>query len=191
MKAAALILCLCCPLAHAKDKSNSYQMGVLVDSHGVSDGTITDTFDCGDRLLGKTTCSGGVYANSVTLYRIKVAGGIWVIETRQQALDSAMRRLIDEEPTHFKAEKKNPLDFMKYGDRVLFRVETHRKLVRTETDIYIPYADKPDKEASFVGHLESDAPTSAPVPKSDNVKAMCDAHKLSPQLEAQLCKAAR
>jgi allophanate hydrolase subunit 1 len=44
-------------------------------------------------------------------------------------------------PTHFKSEKTNPLDLLKPGDRVLFRVERHKKLLGVEADMYVPFAD--------------------------------------------------
>jgi hypothetical protein len=43
-------------------------------------------------------------------------------------------------PMHFKSEKDNPLDVLKGGERVLFRVEKHQKLNGVEISVYIPYA---------------------------------------------------
>jgi hypothetical protein len=173
--------------AYAKDKSSTYQLGTYITSSAVADGTITDNFDCGTRTLGSTVCSGGVYANQVIVYRVQVADGVWFLETEREANDSSARNVLGDQPFHFKGEKQNPLDLLKNGDRVIFRVETHKKLFGVDTDIFIPFADNPTKEAKFVGTF---APATVPVkpsPQSDNVRAMCDSHKLSPELEKQFC----
>jgi hypothetical protein len=81
-----------------------------------------------------------------------------------------------------------PLDFLKSGDRVLFRVEIHRKIGGKEIDVYIPYADNPSKEVKFLGEFVPLVPQSVLPPKpTDNVKAMCDSHQLPPELEKTYC----
>jgi hypothetical protein len=111
------------------------------------------------------------------------------LETARQAEDAQMRRIFNDEPLHFKREKSNPLDLLKTGDAVLFRVVHRKTLIGGGYDeIYIPFADNPNKEAKFEAWF--DPKTNLPVkpaPVSDNVKAMCDAHKLSPELEKQYC----
>jgi hypothetical protein len=174
-------------LAYGKDKSDTYQLGTYVTSVAVSDGTTSDNIRCGDGSLGTTVCSGGVQANGVTVYQIQVDGGVWYVETDRQVADSMARRVFNSEPVHFKGEGLNPLDLLKAGDKVLFRIETHKKIGGTETDIYIPFASNPDKEAKFVGAFHPAVVPAAPARPSDNVRAMCDAHKLSPELEKQLC----
>lgn len=160
-----------------------YQMGTYVRAHSVADGTITSTIH-GDG----TTVAGGVYENRVTLYTVKVADGMWRLETARQAGDSMMRGM-GWTPAHIKSEKPNPLDFLKDGDRVLFRVERHKKIGGTETDVFIPYADQPNKECKFIGtFIPAVLPGStAPRKPTDNVRAMCEAHKLSPEQEKQFC----
>jgi hypothetical protein len=91
------------------------------------------------------------------------------------------------DPVHFKKEKPNLLDALKPGDRVMFRVEYHRKLDGTEKDVFIPKADDPNKEEKFIGTFTPALAPMQPKPSLDNVRAMCDAHKLSPELEKQLC----
>jgi len=176
-------------LGYGKDKSNTYQLGTYITSAAVSDGTTSNNIRCGDGSLGTTVCSGGVQANGMMVYQIQVDDGVWSVVTERQASDSMTRRVLNSEPLHFKAERANPLDLLKGGDRVLFRVERHRKLVGAETDIYIPFADNPDKEAKFVGVFHPAMVAAPPARPSDNVRAMCDAHKLSPELEKQLCSA--
>jgi hypothetical protein len=170
-----------------KDKSNDYQVGTYLSAVAVDDGTITSTIR-GDG----TTVAGGVYGNHVVVYKIKVADGTWSAETLRQALDSSMRNL-GQTPAHFKSEKPNPLDLLKSGDKVMFRLEKHKKLIGgIETDMYIPFADNPKKEVEFVTTFEPNvAPTQLPTGPTDNVKAMCDSGRLSPELHKQFCEGAK
>jgi hypothetical protein len=174
----ATILLLASVPSFAKDKSKDYRIGTYVGSETVKDGTLTSTLH-GDG----TTVAGRVYENSLRAYRINVDGGAWLAVTMRQAGDSFDRRVLGDTPLHFGPEKKNPLDFLSPGARVMFRVETHRKLLGSETDMYIPFADNPDKEVKFVA-IFRDAAAAAPAPAkpTDNVKAMCDSGRLSPEL---------
>jgi len=169
--------------AFAKDHSNDYKVGTFISATAVADGTITSTLH-GDG----TTVAGDVYANHVGLYTVKVADGSWTLESRSQAADSMIRNW-GMTPTHFKSEKANPLDVLKNGERVLFRVEQKKKIGGTETDVFIPYADKPDKEFAFVGTFHPDVVPQQGQKPTDNVKALCDSHKLSAELEKQYCTA--
>jgi hypothetical protein len=98
---AAGLLLASVPSFAGKDKSNDYQVGTYVSAVVVDDGTITSTIR-GDA----TTVAGGVFANHVVVYKIKVVDGIWSVETMRQALDSSMRNL-GTTPAHFKSE--NPI----------------------------------------------------------------------------------
>lgn len=170
--------------AFAKDHSGDYQMGTFISSSIAQDGTITSTLH-GDG----TTTAGSVYANQIAVYKIQVTDGIWLLNTYTQNKDSMIRNM-GMTPMHFKSEKSNPLDVLKGGDRVLFRVEKHRLLNGVETSIFIPYADNPGKEFRFIGYFTPSAPPASLRDKpTDNVRAMCDAHKLSPELEKQYCQA--
>jgi len=169
--------------AFAKDHSNDYQMGTFISATAVADGTITSTLH-GDG----TTVAGDVYANHVGVYRIKVADGTWFVTTLNQAQDSMLRGM-GMTPAHFKSEKANPLDGLKNGDKVLFRLHERHYLNGKFTLMAIPYADNPNKEVEFSTRFESDIAPSQPEKATDNVKAMCDAHKLSPELVKQLCVA--
>lgn len=120
------------PEAFAKDHSADYQMGTFVSSTVAADGTITDTLH-GDG----TTTAGSIYANQIAIYTIRAADGVWTLNTYTQNKDS-MIRSFGMTPMHFKSEKDNPLDFLKHGDKVLFRVERHRLLNGVEISIYIP-----------------------------------------------------
>lgn len=135
-------------LVYGKDKSNTYQMGTYIASTAVGDGTTTNNLSCGSQSVGSTTCSDRVRANQVTFYQIRVADGVWSVETDRQVSDS-ISRLLGSKAIHSNPEKANPLDLLKNGDNVLFRVEAHKNGL--ENDIFIPFADAPNKEAKFVG----------------------------------------
>ena len=169
------------PAYAREDKAASYQMGTYVSTSVAADGTITSTLH-GDG----TTVAGSVYGNHVAVYSLKVADGIWKLETYTQNKDSMIRQM-GMTPMHLKSEKENPLDALKGGERVLFRVEKHRKLNGVETSVCIPFAENPNKEFRFVGYFYSNAQPAQPQKPGDNVKAMCDAHKLSPELENLYC----
>ena len=49
----------------------------------------------------------------------------------------------------FKSEKANPLDGLKIGDKVLFRLHERHYLNGRLTLMAIPYADNPNKEVEF------------------------------------------
>jgi hypothetical protein len=182
-----IILGLMLSLANGKDKSGAYQLGIYVTASAVEDGTTTNNISCGDATFGSTVCSGGVRVNRVTLYRIQTTEGYWSVETMRQAHDAQYRQLFNENDIHFHAEKENPLDLLKNGDKVLFRVERHKKLIGETDEIYIPFASNPNKEVKYIGTFFPARVAVQQQPPSDNVKAMCDAHKLSPELEKQLC----
>jgi hypothetical protein len=139
-----------------KDKSASYQMGTFISSSVAADGTITNTLQ-GDG----TTVAGSVYENHLAVHMVKVADGYWHLETYTQNKDSMIRGM-GMTPLHFKSEKDNPLDVLKGGERVLFRMEKHQLLFGVEISIYIPYADNPDKEFHFIGYFHPDTQPSQP-----------------------------
>jgi hypothetical protein len=168
-------------LAFAKDHSNDYQVGTFISATAVADGTITSTLH-GDG----TTVAGDVYSNQVGVYKIKVADGTWFVTTLTQNQDSMLRGM-GMTPTHFKSEKANPLDSLKNGDRVLFRLHERHYLNGKFTLMAIPYADRPNKEVEFSTRWVPDVAAATSQKPTDNVKAMCDAHKLSSELEKQLC----
>src|SRR5258708_6973519 len=114
---------------------------------------------------------------------------MWILETYREALDTTARKWVGE-PVHFKSEKSNLLDALKSGDRVMFRVERHRKIGGTETDIFIPRADNPNKEEKFVGDFVPTVAPAVPAKPTDNIKAMCESGKLTPEQKAQLCQPA-
>lgn len=176
----ATVALLTKPEARAEDHSADYKMGTFLSASAVADGTITNTLH-GDG----TTVAGDVYANHVGVYRIKVTDGTWHVTTLRQNQDSMLRGM-GMTPSHIKSEKPNPLDGLKNGDKVLFRIHERRYLNGKFTQMAIPYANNPNKEVEFSARFVPDvAPPQAATPS--NVKAMCDAGKLSPELRAQYC----
>jgi hypothetical protein len=186
MKTAMLILLLVVgTLSFAKDKD--YQIGSYLGHGSALDGTYTNNVQCHDNIGAGFTCAGDSGFNQVTLYKIKSEDGIWILETYRQALDTTARKWVGE-PVHLKSEKSNLLDALKSGDRVMFRVERHRKIGGTETDVFIPRADNPNKEEKNVGDFVPAVAPVVPVKPTDNIKAMCESGKLTPEQKTQLCQ---
>ncbi|MEO6965946.1 MAG: hypothetical protein ABI076_08630 [Acidobacteriaceae bacterium] len=172
-------------MGYCKAHSSNYQMGTYVTANTVTvpAGIQAGNFDCDPQTQGSIACSGKTNSNGVTWYRIQVDNGFWILKARH---GSYGRDSLGEAPVHLTAKEQNPLDRLKNGDKVLFRVETHRRLNGIETDIDIPYADNPDKEARFPGTF-TPAAISGQSKTRSNIRALCDAHKLSPELEKQYC----
>ena len=72
----------------------------------------------------------------------------------------------------FKSEKANPLDGLKSGDKVMFRLHERHYLNGKVTLMAIPYADNPNKEVEFSTRFEADVVAPPPTKPTDNVKAM-------------------
>jgi hypothetical protein len=186
-------LCILCLTGSAFGKKNKikgdWQEGTFVAASTVQDGTFTDNIHCGQGIGDSWGCSGSAGFNRVGLYRVRVADGIWTFETARQVDDTATQKILGFPAVHFKKEKLNPLDLLRNGDRVMFRIVAHKPLFdRTYYDFYIPYADNPNKEVKFVGWFTPfTLPASPPQKPTDNVKAMCDSHQLSLELEKKYC----
>jgi hypothetical protein len=182
-KVCCIAVLLLTTLAYAKDKPKNYQIGAFVTSTETKDGTFTDNIQCGTPGLSGTTCSGDAGFNTISTYQVRVNNGTWFLQTERQYLDSWTRKTMGDAPLHFHAEKENPLDFLKDGDKVMFRTNRPNGIV-----IYIPYADNPKKEVTFYGKFVSDASLAPkPQPKTDNIEAMCSSGRLSPDQQKQFC----
>jgi hypothetical protein len=181
MNLVALALTLVSMAAFPKDKPKDYQVGVLEIQTAVADGTITDTLH-GDG----TTVAGNVYANYLKQYRIKVEGGTYVVVPLDEAQDSMLRSM-GMTPLHFKKEKDNPLDVLKSGDKVMFRLYEHHYVNGKRTEMAIPYADNPNKEFKFVATFVPNVAPIAPEKPTDNVRAMCASGKLTADQQKQFC----
>jgi deoxyribose-phosphate aldolase len=72
----------------------------------------------------------------------------------------------------------------------MFRVERHKKIGGTEIDIFIPRSDNPDKEEKFISRFIPALAPAVAVKPTDNIKAMCESGKLTPEQKTQLCQPA-
>src|SRR5947209_13002389 len=165
-------------LMFAGDNKAEYQMGTFVSVERVKDGTLTSTLR-GDG----TTVAGDVYENALAVYQVRVPSGTWKLVTLNQSQDSMLRNM-GMTPTHFKSEKANPLDALKPGDKVLFRLHERRYLNGKFMHAYIAFADNSKKEVEFTATFVPDiAPTTPQLPMAvrSNVQAMCESGKLTPE----------
>ena len=127
------------------------------------------------------------------IYYIRTDDGTWSLATYTDAGD-ALAHTMGLTTIHFRQERPNLLDNLKRGDRFAFRIEADHRIGATKTSFhaYVPRADDPRKEdkfdAEFTPIPAPDATAAAPV---DNVKAMCDAHRFSPEQEKQYCGTAQ
>ena len=88
---------------------------------------------------------------------------------------------------HLKGERPNVFDSLKRWDKLTFRTEPDRRIggLKNSFLVYIPRADDPSKEDRFDAEF---MPRPSPTPESaDNVKAMCGAHRFTPEQERQYC----
>jgi hypothetical protein len=126
-------------------------------------------------------------------YYIRTEDGTWSLVIFTDAGD-ALAHNIGLNSIHFKSDRPNLLDGLKRGDRFAFRVEADHRLGATKTSFhaYVPRADDPKKEDKFDAEFTPiPTPTAAAPAPTDNVKAMCDAHRFSPEQEKQYCGSAQ
>jgi len=119
-------------------------------------------------------------------YYIRTDDGTWSLVTYADGGDM-LAHTLNMMPVHFRSERPNLLDGLKHGDKFAFRVEPDRRLGagKNSFHVYIPRADDPKKEDKFDADFTPIAvPAQAP---TDNVKAMCDAHRFTPEQEKQYC----
>jgi hypothetical protein len=143
--------------------------------------------------LGNEMQPDGDSENAAAMHRtyyIRTDDGTWSLVTWTDAGD-ALAHNMGLTNIHFKQERPNLLDSLKHGDRFAFRAEPDRRAgaTRNSFHVYIPRADDPKKEDKFDAEL-----TPIPTPdataasmQTDNVKAMCDAHRFTPEQEKQYC----
>jgi len=154
-------------------------MGTYVISNTVTvaAGIKVNNFDCDPQSQGSIACSSKTDSNGVNL--LSDSGRQRVLVSGNEA-GSLPGSSFGKEPAHITAEERNPLDLLKNGDKVLFRVETHRRLNGIETDIKIPFSDNPNKKAEFVGTF-----TPAVIPGQSKARSnvRCARPKLSRNLK--------
>jgi hypothetical protein len=155
----------------------------------------TKTFLIGT-YIGNEMQPDGDNQNAAAMHRtyyIRTSEGTWSLATFTDAGD-AIAHNIGLSSIHFKSDRPNLLDGLKRGDRFAFRVEADHRIGATKTSFhaYVPRADDPKKEDKFDAEFTPipTAAAAAPV-TTDNVKAMCDAHRFSPEQEKQYCGGAQ
>jgi hypothetical protein len=173
-------------MAIAQTADKQYQVGSYLGNQMLADGTYTNNIHCGS---GEDyTCTGSAGFNSFRGYYVRTDEGVWLLLTDRQSNDITARQM-GMTPMHVKAEKPNLFDSLKPGDKVAFRIEKdHRLGAKGSFHVFVPRADDPKKEEKFEGVL---TPKSAPAAEArkptDNIKAMCDAHRFSPDDEKKYC----
>ncbi len=182
--AVILLFMICMPVG-AEDHPPKYEIGSLLRNQVQPDGTYSSNIYCGEGTF--YTCTGSAGFNTVRIYDVRTDEGTWHLITDRQANDVTLRQL-GQTPMHSKSEKPNLLDSLKAGDKVVFRTEKdHRIGAKGHFHVFIPRADDPKKEEKFEGWFTpKNLPVEPPKP-TDNVKAMCDAHRFSPDDEKKYC----
>lgn len=162
-----------------------YEIGSLLGNQVQPDGTYSSNVYCGEGTF--YTCTGSAGFNTIRIYDVQTDDGTWHLVTDRQAGDATVRQF-GQTPMHFKSEKPNLLDSLKTGDKVAFRTEKdHRIGAKGQFHIFIPRADDPKKEDKFEGWFTPKNLPATPPKLTDNIKAMCDAHRFSPDDEKKYC----
>jgi hypothetical protein len=162
-----------------------YEIGSLLGNQAQADGTYSSNIYCGEGTF--YTCTGSAGFNTIRIYDVQTDDGTWHLVTDRQAGDATIRQL-GQTPMHFKSEKANLLDSLRTGDKVVFRTQKdHRIGAKGQFHVFIPRADDPKKEDKFEGWFTPKNLPVAPPKPTDNIKAMCDAHRFSPDDEKKYC----
>jgi hypothetical protein len=146
--------------------------------------------------LGNEMQPDGEDQNAAAMHRtyyVRTEEGTWSLVSYNEAAD-VIAHTLGWTPLHLKNEKPNTLDNLKHGDKFAFRVEADHRIGATKTSfhVYIPRADDPKKEDKFDADFTPiPTPAAAAATPTDNVKAMCEAHRFSPEQEKQFCETAQ
>ena len=140
--------------------------------------------------LGDEMQPDGTNGTGSTLHRtyfIRTEDGTWSLVTFADGGDM-LAHTLNMMPVHFRGGRPNLLDGLKHGDKFAFRAEPDHRIGagRNSFHVYIPRADDPKKEDKFDADFTPIA-LPAQAPPTDNVKAMCDAHRFTPEQEKQYC----
>jgi hypothetical protein len=172
-------------LAAGAQNPPKYEIGSLLGNQVQPDGTYSSNIYCGDGTF--YTCTGSAGFNTIRIYDVQTDDGTWHLVTDRQAGDATVRRF-GQTPMHLKSEKPNLLDSLKTGDSVVFRNEKDHCIgAKGQFHVFIPRADDPKKVDKFEGWFTPKNLPVAPPKPTDNMKAMCDAHRYSPDDEKKYC----
>ena len=125
-------------------------------------------------------------------YFVRTDEGTWALVTWAEGGD-ILARGMNMVPARFKSERANLLDGLKHGEKFAFRAEPDHRFGagKNSFHVYIPRADDPRKEDKFDADFTPIPTSSAAATPTDNVKAMCEAHRFSPEQERQYCGTAQ
>lgn len=144
--------------------------------------------------LGNEMQPDGAEQNAAAMHRtyyVRTEEGTWSLVSFS-GVDDMLSHTLSWAPIHQKSERASSLDNLKRGDRFAFRIEADHRIgaTRTSFHVYIPRADDPKKEDKFDAEFTPvPTPAAAAPVQTDNVKAMCEAHRFSPDQEKQYCGA--
>lgn len=175
------------PAAEGKERDHApkYEIGSLLGDRIQPDGTYSSDVYCGEGTV--YTCTGSAGFNAFRIYDVQTDEGTWHLVTDRQVGDVTVRKF-GITPMHLKSEKPNLLDLLKPGDRVAFRTKKdHRIGAKGNFYVFVPLADDPKKEEKFVGWFTPKNPPVQPPKPTDNVKALCESHRFSPEDEKKYC----
>jgi len=141
--------------------------------------------------LGYEMQDGDTNGTGATMHRtyyVRTDDGTWSLVSFAGAA-AMMEHTNGWAPGHSKTEKSNLLDSLKHGEKFAFRVEPDHRIGATKNSyhVFIPQAEDPKKEDKFDAELTPIPNQDAAQPPTDNVKAMCDAHRFTPEQEKQYC----
>jgi hypothetical protein len=150
---------------------DTLQVGIFVQASPVDEGAVTQK---------------GYYGQSVTTARgylqdiVDTPEGRWVFEEPTNSLGAWAQAMGSAEDAH----NSWFVDDLHPGDKVLFRALLCNK--RNQCTIRVPKPNKPDKDYVTSGtfHWEGEQAQS-------NIQALCGKGKLAPEVEAQVCPAAK
>ena len=121
-------------------------------------------------------------------YYVRTEDGTWALVTWAEGGD-ILAHTMNMVPARFKNERPNLLDTLKRGDKFAFRAEADHRVGagKSSFHVYIPRADDPKKEDKFDAELTPVPAARGAEAPTDNVKAMCEAHRFTPEQEKQYC----
>ena len=165
---AAFLLASQCVPSRAEDRAKIYMIGTYLGDEMKPDGT------------------NGTGSTLHRTYFVRTDDGTWSLVFSSEAGDILSHVRLNS--SHSKNAGPNMLDSLKHGDKFAFRAESdrHAGAAKTVYHVYIPRADDPKKEDKFDAEFTPIQNPAAPAPK-DNVKAMCDSHRFTPEQEQQYC----
>ena len=141
--------------------------------------------------LGEEMQPDGTNGTSTTMHRtyfVRTNTGTWSLVCASDLAD-AMAQRVGLATVPFRKDHALLFDNLKHGDKFAFRSEPDRRIGASSTSyhVYIPRADEPKKEDKFDAEFTPVAPPLPEAAANDNIRAMCEEHRFSPDQERQYC----